>query len=46
MARRGRKGNREWKLRNRLTCRADSLADQQLAGLQTDLGSSPLILDT
>jgi len=35
--RRGRKGNREWELRNRLTRRADSLSDQHLAELQADL---------
>jgi transposase len=39
--RRGRKGNREWELRNRLTRRADSLSDQQLAELQTDLKLLP-----
>lgn len=41
MARRGRKGNRGWELRNRLTRRADSLSDQQLAELQTDLTLLP-----
>jgi transposase len=39
--RRGRKGNREWEVRNRLTRRADSLSDQHLAELQTDLNLLP-----
>jgi len=39
--RRGRKGNREWELRNRLTRRADSLSEQHLAELQADLALLP-----
>ena len=39
--RRGRKGNREWELRNRLTRNACSLSDQHLAELQADLKLLP-----
>jgi transposase len=39
--RRGRKGNREWELRNRLTRNADRLSDQHLAELQAELKLLP-----
>ena len=39
--RRGRKGNREWELRNRLTRNADRLSDDHLAELQADLKLLP-----
>jgi len=39
--RRGRKGNREWELRNRLTRNASSLSEQHLAELQADLKLLP-----
>jgi transposase len=39
--RRGRKGNREWELRNRLTRKAADLSDEHLAELQADLKLLP-----
>ncbi|MEV6971160.1 ISL3 family transposase [Hamadaea sp. NPDC051192] len=44
--RRGRKGNHEWELRNRLTRRADSLSNDHLAELQADLKLLPKRIGT